>query len=321
MNEVIYQLKVTLKESKPLIWRRFQVPGNASLHKLHRILQTVMGWTNSHLYRFEINEIEYGMPDPEDDFYELHFEDSSKVRLVKVLPFEKDRFTYEYDFGDSWQHDILIEKILPVELGANYPICLFGKRACPPEDCGGIWGYSDLLRIIRKPKDEEYERMMYWLGGSFDPEKFDLDGVNKSLTRFHQSTRPKKSASQQATEIKNGADKRILDKISRNNKQKQESKLQISTVCYYVPDDKTPTKAAVGIVNELGKEPVELKRWWGRDVIRDLRIQAEIADFIKAHNIGNVAITDGVIGCPHEEGLDFPTGEDCPYCPFWRGKQ
>ena len=190
-NEMVYQLKGTLKESKPPIWRRFQVSGDITLHRLHLILQDVMGWTNSHLYRFDIGGIQYSIPDPvEDAFNELHFVDSRRTKLSKVAPREKSRFTYEYDFGDSWEHQIQVEKILPVDTGARYPVCLVGKRACPPEDCGGIWGYDELLEVIRDPTHEEYESMMEWLGGLFDPEEFDIDRVNRLLRRSHQAQRP-----------------------------------------------------------------------------------------------------------------------------------
>ena len=193
-NGTVYQLKVTLRESKPLIWRQFQVPGNITLHRLHMILQSMMGWTNSHLYRFDIAGIQYSIPDPaEDDFNELHFVDSRRTRLSKVVSQEKARFTYEYDFGDSWEHDILIEKILSVDPGAQYPVCLAGKRACPPEDCGGIRGYADLLKIIRDPAHEEYEGMMEWLGGSFDPEEFNIGKINRSLARFRRPSKPRYS--------------------------------------------------------------------------------------------------------------------------------
>ena len=192
VDQEIYQLKVTMKESKPPIWRRFQVPNDTTLHRLHLILQSVVGWTNSHLYRFDIEGIQYSVPDPEDDFNELHFVDSRRTRLSKVVSHEKARFTYEYDFGDSWEHQILVEKILPSESGTQYPVCLAGKRACPPEDCGGIWGYDELLEIIRNPTHEEYERMTEWLGGSFDPEQFDIDQVNRSLRRFRQSSKSKR---------------------------------------------------------------------------------------------------------------------------------
>ena len=173
-----------MKEIRPIVWRRFQVSGDVSLHRLHLILQEVMGWTNSHLYRFEIWDTEYGKPDPDNEFNGLHFVDSHKSRLNKVVHREKDTFAYEYDFGDSWQHEIRVEKILPAALGVDYPVCLVGKQSCPPEDCGGIGGYAELLRIISDPAHDEYEGMMEWLGGSFDPEEFDLGQVNRALKRF-----------------------------------------------------------------------------------------------------------------------------------------
>lgn len=124
---------------------------------------------------------------------ELHFMDSRRTKLSKVVTREKSGFAYEYDFGDSWEHQILVEKILPPEPGGQYPVCLAGKRACPPEDCGGIWGYDELLETIRDPLHEEYESMMEWLGGSFDPEEFDDDLVNRLLRRSHQAKRPRRA--------------------------------------------------------------------------------------------------------------------------------
>ena len=178
ISERIYQIKVTLKGSKPPIWRRFQVSGNVSLHRLHLILQAVMGWTNSHLYQFEIQGTQFGEPVPENKFYGLKLKNSHTARLSKVISYEKAKFVYEYDFGDSWQHELLIEKILPAEPSMQYPICLGGKRACPTEDCGGIWGYAHLLEVIRDPLHKEYEETREWLGEQFDPEEFDLQEVN-----------------------------------------------------------------------------------------------------------------------------------------------
>lgn len=172
----IYQIKVTLRDSKPPIWRRIQVTGDTTLNNLHLILQEVMGWEGNHLYQFIVGQTYFGEPDPEFDA-----EDDSKVKLSQIMQREKQKFIYEYDFGDSWLHEILIEKILPPEPGVSYPLCLKGKRACPPEDCGGVWGYGDLLETIKDPGDEEYEEMMDWLGGDFDPEAFDLDYINQRL--------------------------------------------------------------------------------------------------------------------------------------------
>jgi hypothetical protein len=172
----VYQLKVTLKTSKPPIWRRIQVNSDINLYRLHKILQVVMGWTDSHLHQFNVHGEYYGTPDPD-----FEAKDEKRLKLYQAISGAGDRFVYEYDFGDSWEHVILVEKILQPEAGVRYPICLTGKRACPPEDCGGIWGYGDLLEAIQEPAHPEHEEMLEWLGGSFDPEEFDADMVNESL--------------------------------------------------------------------------------------------------------------------------------------------
>jgi hypothetical protein len=171
----IYQIKVTLCDSKPPIWRRILVPGNITLAKLHRILQAVMGWTDSHLHQFIVGETYYGVPDP-DDFYEVKSE--RRVRLEQIVAGGRSKFVYEYDFGDSWEHELLVEKIVPPEKGIRYPICIKGKRACPPEDVGGVWGYGEFLEAIRDPKHPEHESYLEWICGEFDSEAFDLDEIN-----------------------------------------------------------------------------------------------------------------------------------------------
>ncbi len=174
----IYQLKVTLKGSKPPIWRRIQVPSDTRLGKLHRILQVVMGWTDSHLHQFIVGQTYYGVPDPD---FGTDVRSERTVPLNRVLQEPKDKIVYEYDFGDSWEHEVLLEKVLPPDPETRYPMCLTGKRACPPEDCGGIWGYAEFLEAIRSPEHEEHESMLEWIGGSFDPEEFDVDDVNAGL--------------------------------------------------------------------------------------------------------------------------------------------
>jgi len=173
----VYQLKITLRDSKPPIWRRVQVPGDITLYKLHRVLQVVMGWTDSHLHQFVIDGRYYGEPDPE--FREVVSE--KRVRLSQVVGDEKARFVYEYDFGDNWQHQIVVERILPPEEGKSYPVCLAGERAAPPEDCGGIWGYYELLQTLSNPDDPEHAQMLEWAGGPIDPEAFDLEEINQML--------------------------------------------------------------------------------------------------------------------------------------------
>ncbi len=180
LDHRVYQLKVTLKYTKPPIWRRIQVPADVTLYKLHQILQALMGWYDCHLHQFIVGEIYYGTSDPEFGM-DSEMKSERGVRLNKIATTEKSKFVYEYDFGDSWQHEILVEKILPQEEGAHYPICLTGKRACPPEDVGGVWGYEGFLEAIRDPKHPEHDSMLQWAGGSFDPEAFDLEGINVDL--------------------------------------------------------------------------------------------------------------------------------------------
>ena len=182
-GEPICQLKVTLKGSKPPIWRRVQVPGSITLATLHRVIQVIMGWEDYHLHQFITREKYFGQRVPDFDFGPP-MEDERAVKLIDVAPTEKTRFLYEYDFGDSWEHAILVEKILTAEKGVHYPICLTGKRACPPEDCGGIWGYYQLLETVQDPGDPEHEDMLDWLGDDFDPEAFDLDAINRELKDF-----------------------------------------------------------------------------------------------------------------------------------------
>ena len=181
----IYQLKVTLNGSKPPIWRRLLVPGNINLGSFHIVLQIVMGWTNSHLHQFILGRTMYGIPD--DEFgadFGLEIEDENKYKLSQLLKKEKDSLKYEYDFGDGWEHKIILEKILPYESSLKLPSCIKGKRACPPEDCGGIWGYQDLIEVINDTSHPEHEEMLEWLGGDFDPEYFDVNEINEILSKY-----------------------------------------------------------------------------------------------------------------------------------------
>lgn len=177
----IYQLKVTLQGIRPPIWRRIQVRAGITLPRLHDTIQVAMGWTDSHLHQFTIGGVAYGLPDP--DFGD-EMRSEQRVKLERVVTTEKDRFVYEYDFGDSWTHAILLEKLVLPEPGLHYPRCLAGKRACPPEDVGGVWGYADFLEAIRRSDHPEHEEMLEWCGGAFDPEAFSLDEVNQALSRY-----------------------------------------------------------------------------------------------------------------------------------------
>jgi len=180
-QQALYQIKVVLLETDPPIWRRFVVPSSVTLHRLHLVLQDVMGWTNSHLYRFQIRTKEYAEPNPDNEFCELDFKNSRRTKLGQLVTKNGDVFRYEYDFGDGWDHMLLVEGILEYDHSARYPLCLTGERACPPEDCGGTHGYAELLEIIRDPDHEEYLDMMTWLGGHFDPDSFDVTIVSQKL--------------------------------------------------------------------------------------------------------------------------------------------
>jgi hypothetical protein len=173
----VYQLHVTLRDSDPPIWRRLQVTGNTSLAKLHWIVQLAMGWTNSHLHQFIVGGQYFS--DPEFEVEETA--DETGMTLARLKLEENSQFVYEYDFGDSWLHDILIEKVLSPEKDIRYPRCLDGERAAPPEDCGGLWGYAELLEAIHDPTHPEHESLLEWLGEPFDPGAFDLAAVNRSL--------------------------------------------------------------------------------------------------------------------------------------------
>lgn len=177
----IYQLKITLQDSKPPIWRRVCVDGESDLYTLHEIIQIVMGWTNSHLHQFIIQQEYYSEPDP---FAMRSLKDEREFQLAQVVPQEKITFVYEYDFGDNWAHQILVEKIFSPEPGISYPICVKGKHSCPPEDVGGMWGYAHFLEAINDPTHEEHESFMEWWGEPFDPEDFDLEETNKALRRL-----------------------------------------------------------------------------------------------------------------------------------------
>ncbi len=178
MRPPIYQLKVTLKGTRPPIWRRLQVPSDVTLAKLHRVIQVSMGWYNSHLHQFTINGVYYGVPSP-DDWQPIV--DERRYRLSAVVPQAKTKFLYEYDFGDGWDHEILVEKILPNDTGLEHALCLKGRRACPPEDVGGVWGYVSFLEAISNPDHPEHEELLEWVGGGFDPEAFDPERTTAAL--------------------------------------------------------------------------------------------------------------------------------------------
>jgi len=197
MKNARYQIKVTLKNIRPPIWRRLLVPADCSMEALHCAIQTAMGWTGAHLYVFRTKDRWIEIPDPDgmgdDTGFEFGLtampnrEDSAKVHLDEVAkPGEK--ITYEYDLGDGWEHAILIEKAIKTDdITTRKAECLKGKRACPPEDCGGPWGYQRLLELLDTPAQEldAYgKETLEWIDGEWDAEAFDVDEVNQALANW-----------------------------------------------------------------------------------------------------------------------------------------
>jgi hypothetical protein len=176
----VHRIKVVLRGSKPPIWRRLELPSDATLQQVHHAIQQAFGWEGYHLWVFETSLGEYGIADRELG----HLSAASK-KLRQTAPDAGDRLRYIYDFGDGWEHDILVEAVTAAEPGATYPRCITGRRACPPEDCGGIWGYEELLEILRDPGHDEHDERLEWLGldsaDEFDPAAFDPAEVNKDL--------------------------------------------------------------------------------------------------------------------------------------------
>lgn len=178
----IYQLRIELRYTDPVIWRQLLVPGSLKLSRLHVVLQVVMGWEGGHLHEFVIGDTRYGEPDP-DFSSDLPCVDETKVTLVKALGARKS-FTYLYDYGDDWQHRVKVEKVLPPDMDLPWPLCLDGRHACPPEDVGGVPGYYEFLDTINDPAHDDHQPMLEWCGGHFDPAAFDLDDVNQRLSEI-----------------------------------------------------------------------------------------------------------------------------------------
>ncbi len=175
----VYQIKISLIGSIPTIYRRVLVPSDILLPMLHTVIQAAMGWTNSHLHQFVKGREFYGEPSDDPDF---DINDYTEIPLSSFLKKAKDTFKYEYDFGDGWAHDIVLEKILPLTDDFKHPVCIEGKMSCPPEDCGGLRGYYGMLDILKQPNHEEYEEYIEWLGGDFNPEEFSVNYVNIELS-------------------------------------------------------------------------------------------------------------------------------------------
>ncbi len=200
-NRALDQFKVTLRGIHPPIWRRIQVWEDATLAQLHRALQVVMGWENCHLHEFRVGLKIYGVPDLDD---ERKLIDVKRTRIHDAVQNVGTAFEYVYDFGDYWQHDLLLEAILQPDPDASCPRCIAGERNCPPEDVGGSGGYENYLAALADPEHEEHEDMIAWRG-PFDPEAFSLDEINRQLEKKFRPVRKRAAllASRQPSTVNN----------------------------------------------------------------------------------------------------------------------
>jgi hypothetical protein len=182
-GDPIYQFKVTLRDTKPAIWRRIRVP-DCTLAVLHEYIQAAFGWWDYHLHQFDIDGERYGPPAPDGKDFGLEMIDETDVPLRKLIPKSgrKSRWVYEYDFGDGWRHEVVFEGFATSDPKAKYPQCVEGARACPPEDCGGPWGYAEYLAAIADPRHERHDELLEWRG-PFDPDAFDAKEATKEMRK------------------------------------------------------------------------------------------------------------------------------------------
>ncbi len=181
MNERFYLLKIQLLDIEPAIWRRFVVPASITLDRLHDVIQIVMGWTDSHLHEFTIGKKRYTeYPESKEDGIEC-----GKYRLEELVKRKGRTFSYLYDFGDNWEHEIVLEESRYFNPELRMVLaCLEGERACPPEDVGGNPGYIEFCKALKDPSHEEHESCVEWSGGDYDSEQFDCDLVNWELMKY-----------------------------------------------------------------------------------------------------------------------------------------
>ncbi|MBC8346187.1 MAG: plasmid pRiA4b ORF-3 family protein [Candidatus Marinimicrobia bacterium] len=182
MKNKTYQIQIALKNFKPKIWRRVLIPSDLLLPDFHKIIQTSMGWSNGHLHQFTKDHIYYSLKTVDSEFWDEQVDvDYTQIKVSDLLIKEKGKILYEYDFGDDWEHDITLEKILPHDPELKIPVCLKGKMNCPPENCGGVWNYAKMLESLGKPKQNDYSWFFEFIENHFDPEYFNVNEINEML--------------------------------------------------------------------------------------------------------------------------------------------
>lgn len=330
--DLMWRLKVALEGVEPPVWRRVELP-DVPLDELHMILQNAFGWEDAHRYAFRVNDVEYGDPWVANGDGPTT-RDATDTWLSDVVTGEGDRLDYIYDFGDHWQHQITVERVWETDDPFVPPVCLAGESACPPEDVGGPPGYAAYLEALADPDHERHREMLDW-NGPFDPKTFDCDAVNANLRRGFDQWEAQMNC--EMDEVLGDFDYETMAPDLFNDSlagliadefedllplpaDDDAARFPLGTVAMYGPDDKTATKIVASVFAYPNAEPI-LKRWVGTDVAESEKVQSQITAFFEQHNARYVVATSGNIGCPHEEGQDFPEGEDCPFCPAWRGKQ
>ena len=189
MTDSIAFLRVEIKYVEPLIWRRVAVRTSMNLMTLHKVIQAAMGWLDYHLWEFVVVDRKYGVPDPDRP----HVKNGETTQLATILASGMSEIDYVYDFGDNWEHRIVVEEIKPTETGEKYPRFLGGERRCPPEDCGGPPGYFDFIENIANKRSKRAKEALEWYGGAFDPDDIDVEQVNITLRRIANSYRTGRS--------------------------------------------------------------------------------------------------------------------------------
>lgn len=175
----MHTLRIELVGVEPLVWRRLVVPSETKLPRLNRLLEAVMGWEGYHLHMFEIGDLHFGALDEDDD----DVIDERRITVRQLLPRVGSQLRWVYDFGDNWNHDVIVDTIEESSAGARAPMCTAGAQACPPEDCGGVGGYGELRAVLADPAHEEYEHLRAWAGAGFDADAFDAAAVTRRLRR------------------------------------------------------------------------------------------------------------------------------------------
>ena len=178
--EKTLQIKITLRGSKPPIWRRLLIENNITFLTFHYIIQDAMGWENAHLFEFKAGHNRIC------EYYEewdmgSDMKDAAEIMIDTVLNKKGDKVLYTYDFGDGWEHQITVEKVETIDKSVHYPVCIKGKGNCPPEDCGGIWGFYSMLEALKDKKHPEYEHWRGWMEADYDPDNFDMISTNELL--------------------------------------------------------------------------------------------------------------------------------------------